>query len=65
MTNDTLLTTSLLAMLVSLGLMLVCLLWPVPLTVGAFLGPGLIAGGAGIALYLAYVVRDLRKRGAL
>jgi len=65
MTNETLLGASLVAMLVALGLMLVCLAWPIPWTIGLFLGPGLMAGGASIALYVVYVLRDLRKRGAL
>ncbi len=65
MTNESLLRLSLVAMLVALGLMLTCLAWPIPWTIGAFLGPGLMTAGASIALYLVYVFRDLRKRGAL
>ncbi|HEY2385516.1 MAG TPA: hypothetical protein VGK30_01025 [Candidatus Binatia bacterium] len=63
--NESLLTLALLAMLVALLSMLTCLAWPVPWTIGAFLGPGLMAGGAGIVLYVLYVLRDLRTRGAL
>jgi len=63
--TGSLLTLALIAMLLALLLMLASLVWPVPWTIGAFLGPGLMAGGGGIVLYLTYVLRDLRKRGAL
>jgi hypothetical protein len=64
-TNESLLTLSVAAMLGALALMLLCLALPTAWTIGAFLGPGLGLGGASILLYLAYVLRDLRRRGAL
>ncbi len=49
----------------ALGTMLICLLWPSPRTVTLFLGLGLPVAAVGLAVYVAYVLRDLRARRAL
>jgi len=65
MKNRTLVTLSVIAMLGALALMLVCLAHPRAWTIGAFLGPGLGLAAVSILLYAVYVIRDLRRRGAL
>jgi len=65
MKNSRLVTSSVITMLCALALMLICLAHPRAWTIGAFLGPGLGLAATSIVLYAVFVIRDLRRRGAL
>ena len=65
MTRDRTLHVAIAAMAAALSVMLIALLHPTPLTLGAFMGAGLPSGAVGIAAFLTRVVRDLRSRGAI
>ena len=49
----------------ALVLMLVCLSWPSPRTIGIFLGAGLPVAIVSVLVFALYVVRDLHARRAL
>ena len=49
----------------ALVLMLVCLSWPSPWTIGIFLGVGLPVAIVSVLVFALYVVRDLHARRAL
>ena len=61
----TLLRVSMLLILISLTLMLVCIVWFSPWTLALFLSVGFLCGAVGLVLFLYYVLSDLRARGAL
>lgn len=62
---DGLVRAAVIGMATALVLMVVCLAWPTPRTIGIFLGPGLALGGASVLAFVARVLRDLRARGML
>lgn len=51
--------------LIALGLMVICLSWPSPRTIGIFLGVGLPIATGSMIVFALYVLRDLRARRAL
>ena len=62
---DGLLRVAVIGMAGALVIMIVCLAWPTPRTIGFFLGPGLALGAGSIGAFGLRVVRDLRARRLL